>query len=149
MLVFSFVKQNEKQKKNTKIIQKHTFSKTPLKPTKYQHFHLPGRSRGPPQTPKITPGTPLDPPRTPSENLLCFRCLPRTSRGPPRGPPRIPRGSPRTPRGPPRTPGGRPEDPLRTPQGAPGPPEDPQGTPRGFPETLRGPPFQLILDFPF
>ena len=128
--VFVLSSNKTKRKTNsTKNMKKRHFAKTLLKPTKYQHLHLPGRSQGPLQTTKITPKAPRTPSRHPDKNLLCFRCLPRTTRGPPRSSPRSPRRSPRTPRGPPRTPGGRPEDPLRTPQGAPGPPEDPQGTP--------------------
>ena len=109
-------------------MKKHTSSKTPLKPTKYQHFHLPGRSRGPPQTTKITPGAPLEPPQTPSENLMCFRSLP----GPPRGPPGASRGPPQ---GPPETPQGRPGTPQGTPNTPQGPPQRPPGTPRGRPGT--------------
>ena len=104
----------------------HTSSKTPLKPTKYQHFHLPGRSRGPPQTTKITPGASLDPPQTPSENLMCFRSLP----GPPRGAPGASLGPPQAPPG---TPQGRPE----TPQG---PPDDLPRTPAGTQQSQRTPP---------
>ena len=46
-------------------MKKRTSSKTLLKPKKYQHVHLSGRSRGPPQTTKITPGGPLGGPRGP------------------------------------------------------------------------------------
>ena len=99
------------------------FAKTQLKPTKYKHFHLPGRSRGPLQTTKITPGSPPDPPRTPSENRLCFQCLPGPPRGAPGaspGPPQRPPGTPQRRRGPSH------KDPQEPPRDLPGPPE---GTP--------------------
>ena len=109
--------------------------KRTLKPTKYQHFHVPGRSRGPPQTTKITPGGLLDPPQTPSENLMCFRSLP----GPPRGAPGASLGPPRHPQGPPRDaqrpPGALPttsQGPPREPNRARGPPQRPPGTPLGL-----------------
>ena len=102
------------------------FTKTKLKLTKYQHFHLPGRSRGPLQTTKITPGSPPDPPRTPSENRLCFRCLP----GPPRRAPRASPGLPQRSTGLPRDAGDPPKDPQ-------GPPRDPPGPPEGTPESQR------------
>ena len=118
-------------------MKKRTSSKTLLKPTKYQHFHLSGRSRGPPQTTKITPGAPLDPPQTPSENFTCFRSLPGApqgppgaSRGPPQGPPETPQGRPGTPRGTPNAPQGPPQRPPGTPRGRPGPPE-------GIPQSQR------------
>ena len=109
-------------------MKKRTSSKTLLKPTKYQHFHLSGRSRGPPQTTKITPGAPLDPPQTPSENFTCFRSLPGAPLGTPRGLPGTPPGTPRDPPGTPRDPPGNPNAPQ-------GPPQRPPGTPRGRPGT--------------
>ena len=124
---FSFVKKQKRQK-SQKNMKKPHFAKTSLKPTKYQHLHLPGRSQGPLQTTKITPRGAPDPLQTPRKNLLCFRCLPRTPRGPPRSPPRTPRGPPRTP---PRTP----QDPRRTPRGPPRTPRTPRGPPRNPPRT--------------
>ena len=60
-------KTNHIQKYN-KNIEKHTHthtsSKTHLKPTKYQHFPLPGRSRGPPKRTKSSQGAPGPPPDT-------------------------------------------------------------------------------------
>ena len=115
---------NKSHKKINKNMKKHTSSKTPIKPTKYQHFHLPGRSRGPPQTTKITPGAPLDPPRHPQKTSCVFRA----SRGPPQGPPETPQGRPGTPQG-------RPGNPQGTPNTPQGPPQRPPGTPRGRPGT--------------
>ena len=57
-------------------MKKRTSSKTLLKPTKYQHFHLSGRSRGPPQTTKITPGAPLDPRKIEYSKTKC-RYIPK------------------------------------------------------------------------
>ena len=129
-------------------MKKRTSSKTLLKPTKYQHFHLSGRSRGPPQTTKITPGAPLDPPQTPSENFTCFRSLPGGPPGIPRGLPGTPPGTPRDPPGTPRDPPGNPQhppgappatprDPPRTPRDPWDTPEDLQGTPEGIPQSQR------------
>ena len=118
------------------------FAKTQLKPTKYQHFHLPGRSRGPLQTTKSTPGSPPDPPRTPSENRLCFRCLPGPPRGAPGaspGPPQRPPGTPQRRRGPSQEPPGTSQRPPRTPRGNPREPEDLLRTrqrSQGTPQTL-------------
>ena len=99
---------------------------------KYQHLHLPGRSRGPPQMTKITPGPPLDPPQAPSENLTYFRSLP----GPPRGASGASQGPPQAPPG---TPQGRPE-PLRAlPTTSQGPPREPNRA-RGPPQRPQGPP---------
>ena len=118
------------------------FAKTQTKPTKYQHFHLPGRSRGPLQTTKITPGSPPDPPRTPSENRLCFRCLPGPPRGAPGaspGPPQRPPGTPQRRRGPSQGPPGTSQRPPRTPRGNPREPEDLLRTrqrSQGTPQTL-------------
>ena len=112
-------------------MKKRTSSKTLLKPTKYQHFHLSGRSRGPPQTTKITPGAPLDPPRHPQKTSRVFGA----SRGPPRGPPGASRGPPQ---GPPETPQGRPGTPRGTPNAPQGPPQRPPGTPRGRPRPPEG-----------
>ena len=108
-------------------MKKRTSSKTLLKPTKYQHFHLSGRSRGPPQTTKITPGAPLDPPQPPSENFTFFRSLPGGPQGPPRGLPGTFPGTPRDPPGTPRDPPGNPPRPPGTP---PALPRDPPRTPR-------------------
>ena len=114
-------------------MKKRTSSKTLLKPTKYQHFHLSGRSRGPPQTTKITPGAPLDPPQTPSENFTCFRSLPGASPGTPRGLPGTPPGTPRDPPGTPRDPPGNPQRPPGTPPATPRDPPRTPRTPRGNP----------------
>ena len=126
-------------------MKKRTSSKTLLKPTKYQHFHFSSRSRGPPQTTKITPGAPLDPPQTPSENFTCFRSLPGASPGTPRGFPGTPRDRPRPPRdaqGPPGEPPTPPRDPPSDPQG---PPEDAQDPPRES-HRAKGPPRDRPLD---
>ena len=67
-------------------MKKRTSSKTLLKPTKYQHVHFSGRSRGPPQTTKITPGAPLDPPPDTLRKLDVFSGPPGTSPRTPQGP---------------------------------------------------------------
>ena len=83
-----------------------------------------------------------DPPRTPSENRLCFRCLPGPPRGAPGaspGPPQRPPGTPQRRRGPSQGPPGTSQRPPRTPRGNPREPEDLLRTrqrSQGTPQTL-------------
>ena len=77
-----FLENNILSKYLWKITKKHDISKYHLKPTKYQHFDLPGLTQGSPQTSKITPRAPQDAPRTFPGPQGC----PRTSQETPKGP---------------------------------------------------------------
>ena len=139
LLFFVQSTKNKSHKKINKNMKNTPLQNTPLKPKKYQHFHLPGRSRGPPQTTKITPGPPWTPPRPPQKTGWVFgasRALPEEPPGPPGDPPRHPHGPhrdaqrpPRAPRRPPRDPRGNPTEPEDPPSDLQGPPNDAQGPP--------------------
>ena len=100
LLCCSWSSKNESHLNMTRTTQKtHDFASTVIQPTKYQHVNHLGRTQGPAQTTKITPG---DTPRGPS----VFSMLASPSLGSPwdllrtaQGPPKRSQGTSEDPQG--------------------------------------------------